>query len=132
MIELMSTKMNKIKFLSLAFVAISTVAQSQDLQEAKKTIDAEKFDKAKIILKSIIKDNSADGEAFLLLGNTYLAQNIADSAKIVFESGLKVKKNSHFNYIGLGQLSLNKGDAADANAKFELAKKEMRKRDFEE
>ena len=132
MIELMNIKMNKIKFLSLAFVAFTAVTQAQDLQEAKKSIDAEQLEKAKGILKTIVKDNSADGEAFLLLGNTYLAQNVADSAKIAFESGLKVKKNSHYNYIGLGQISLDKGDVADANAKFDLAKKEMRKRDFEE
>lgn len=132
MIELMNVKMNKIKVLSIAFVALTSVVQAQDIQEAKKSIDAEQLEKAKGILKSIVKDNPGDGEAFLLLGNTYLAQNVADSAKIAFDSGLKAKKNSHFNYIGLGQISLDKGDVADANAKFELAKKEMRKRDFEE
>lgn len=132
MIELMNVKMNKIKVLSIAFVALTSVVQAQDIQDAKKSIDAEQLEKAKGLLKSIVKDNPGDGEAFLLLGNTYLAQNVADSAKIAFDSGLKAKKNSHFNYIGLGQISLDKGDVADANAKFELAKKEMRKRDFEE
>lgn len=130
--DITNIKMNKIKVLSFAFVALTSVMKAQDLQEAKKSIDAEQLEKAKGILKSIVKSNPMDGEAFLLLGNTYLAQNVADSAKITFESGLKAKKNSHYNYIGLGHLSLDKGDVADAKAKFDLAKKEMRKKDFQE
>ncbi len=128
----MNIKMKKLKFLSFVFVAFTSVIQAQDLQEVKKSIDAEQFEKAKGLLKSLVKSNVADGEAFLLLGNTYLVQNLPDSAKIAFESGLKAKKNGHFNNIGLAQLSLDKGDVADATAKFDFVKKEMRKKDFQE
>jgi hypothetical protein len=40
------------------------------------------------------------------------------------------KDDEHFNYIGLGQLDLNNGDAAAAKAKFEIAKDEMGRRDY--
>lgn len=130
--KLKNVKMNKLKFLSIALMATVSLVNAQDINEAKKAIDAEQFEKAKITLKSIVKSNPSEGEAFFLLGNVYLFQNIADSAKIAYDKGLAAKDEAHLNYIGLGQLSLDKGNLADANAKFELAKKEMRKKDFQE
>ena len=48
-------KMNKFKILSVAFLASVTVSQAQDINQAKKEIDAEKYQNAKTTLKSIIK-----------------------------------------------------------------------------
>ncbi|WP_220763029.1 hypothetical protein [Flavobacterium sp. UMI-01] len=124
--------MRKIKFLSIAFLASVSISQAQDISQAKKAIDAEQYENAKVTLKSIVKSNPSEGEAFFLLGNVYLFQNIADSAKIAYNDGLKAKDQAHYNYIGLGQISLNENNLAEANAKFELAKKEMRKKDFQE
>lgn len=124
--------MNKFKILSVAFLASVSVIQAQDINQAKKAIDAEQFENAKSTLKSIIKTNPADGSAFFLLGNVYLIQNIADSAKMTYQNGLTAKDHAHLNEIGLGQIDLDNGDTMAAKAKFELAKKEMRKKDFEE
>jgi thioredoxin-like negative regulator of GroEL len=68
--------------------------QAQDINQAKKTIDAEQFQTAKTTLKSIVKDDSSNGAAFSL-GNVYLAQNVADSAAIAYKSGLNAKKEAH-------------------------------------
>jgi predicted Zn-dependent protease len=130
--KLKQFKMNKFKMLSIAFLAAISVMQAQDINQAKSAIDAEKYEDAKKTLKSIVKNDSSEGEAFFLLGNVYLFQNIADSAKVAYENGLKAKRDPHFNYIGLGHLELNKGNIAAAKAKFDLAKKEMRKKDFME
>ncbi len=54
------------------------------LNQAKKAIDAEQFEKAKSLLKSIIKAKPSDGEANFVLGNVYLNQGIVDSAKIYY------------------------------------------------
>ncbi|AWG23588.1 hypothetical protein FFWV33_07015 [Flavobacterium faecale] len=124
--------MKNFKVLSMAFMASVSVMQAQDVNEAKKAIDAEQYDKAKLNLKSIVKSDDSNGEAFFLLGNVYLFQNVADSAKISYDKGLNAKKDGYLNNIGLGQLLLDKGDLAGANAKFELAKKEMRRKDFQE
>ncbi|HJS01248.1 MAG TPA: tetratricopeptide repeat protein [Flavobacterium sp.] len=124
--------MNKIKFLSVALFASASVLQAQDLDEVKKAIDAEQFQKAKTSLKSIIKSDPAKGKAFFLLGNIYLNQNVADSAKITFNEGLKAKDQAYFNNIGLGQIDLENNDATAAKAKFDIVKNEMRKKDFEE
>ncbi|CAM2832651.1 Tetratricopeptide repeat-containing protein [Flavobacterium frigoris] len=123
-------KMNKFKILSVAFLTTVSAMKAQDIDQAKKAIDAEQFENAKSTLKSIIKSDPSEGKAYFLLGNIYLSQKVADSAKITYQNGLTAKNDEHFNYIGLGQMDLNKGDGAAAKAKFELAKKEMGRRDF--
>lgn len=130
--KLNKVKMNKLKFLSVAFLASVSSLQAQDINQAKKAIDAEQFQTAKTTLKSIVKDDSSNGAAFFLLGNVYLAQNVADSAAIAYKSGLNAKKEAHLNYIGLGQLDLDNNNVAAAKANFESAKNEMRKKDYEE
>lgn len=124
--------MSTIKFFSVAFLAATAVTQAQDLDQAKKAIDAEQYDKAKSILKSIIKSKPADGKAAFLLGNVYLKQSVEDSAKIAFDKGLTAAEGGKFNNIGLGQLDLEAGNAAAAKAKFDLATQGMRKKEVEE
>jgi tetratricopeptide (TPR) repeat protein len=124
--------MSTIKFFSVAFLAATAVTQAQDLDQAKKAIDAEQYDKAKSILKSIIKTKPADGKATFLLGNVYLKQSVEDSAKITFDKGLTAAEGGKFNNIGLGQLDLEAGNAAAAKSKFDLATQGMRKKEVEE
>jgi Tfp pilus assembly protein PilF len=125
-------KMNKFKILGVAFLAGMTMSYAQNIDQAKKEIDAEKYQDAKVTLKSIVKSDPSAGKAFFLLGNVYLYQNVADSAKMAYQSGLSAKDNAHFNYIGLGQLDLDNGNAVAAKTNFDAAIKEMRRKDFEE
>ncbi|WET01090.1 tetratricopeptide repeat protein [Flavobacterium sp. YJ01] len=124
--------MNKFKIFSLALVASATAATAQDINEAKKAIDAEQFDKAKTILKSIIKSKPSDGEANFVLGNVYLNQSVVDSAKIYYNNGLQASDKKNLSYIGLGQLDLDAKNTAAAQANFALATKDMRKKDVNE
>jgi len=124
--------MNKFKIFSLALVASATVAKAQDIKEAKKAIDAEQFQKAKSLLKTIIKAKPSDGEANFVLGNIYLNQTIVDSAKIYYANGLQASDHKNLNYIGLGQLDLDAKNAAAAQANFALATKDMKRKDVAE
>ncbi len=124
--------MIKLKILSIALLSSVFIGQAQDIDQVKKAIDAEQFQSAKTTLKSIISSDPSQGKAFFLLGNIYLYQHVVDSATIVYKQGLSAKDNSHFNYIGLGQIDLDNGDIAAAKVKFDLAKNNMRKKDFEE
>jgi cytochrome c-type biogenesis protein CcmH/NrfG len=124
--------MNKFKIFSLALVASASVVKAQDIKEAKKAIDAEQFQKAKSLLKSIIKAKPSDGEANFVLGNVYLNQAIVDSAKIYYANGLQASDKKNLNYIGLGQLDLDAKNAAAAQANFGLATKDMKRKDVEE
>jgi Flp pilus assembly protein TadD len=124
--------MNKFKIFSIAFLTSMTLSHAQDIDLAKKAIDAEQFEKAKSILKSIIQTKPTNGKADFLLGNIYLAQTSTDSAKIFFQKGLLATEGARLNNIGLGQIELENGKADAAKYLFDLATKDLRKRDFEE
>lgn len=124
--------MNKFKIFTLAVVASVSVVNAQDIKEAKKAIDAEQFQKAKSLLKAIIKAKPSDGEANFVLGNVYLNQGIADSAKICYNNGLQASDKKNLNYIGLGQLDLDAKNVAAAQANFGLATKDMKRKDVDE
>ena len=123
--------MKKSKILGFAIIASTFVAQAQDLEPAKKAIDAEQFEKAKGLLKTIIQSKPTSGKASFLLGNVYLKQNIADSAKIFFQKGL-TGDGGKINNIGLAQMDLDANDNAAAQAKFDLVIKDLKKKDIEE
>lgn len=124
--------MNKIKVLSIALLTIVATSRAQDLNQAKKAIDAEQFESAKKILKSIIQEKPANGTAAFYLGNVYLLQNNADSAKIYYQKGLTGSEGAKLNNIGLGLIDLDNGNAVAAEEKFALATKDLRKKDIEE
>ncbi|REG96343.1 tetratricopeptide repeat protein [Flavobacterium aquicola] len=124
--------MNKVKFLSIALLAVVTTGRAQDLNQAKKAIDAEQFESAKSILKSIIAAKPTNGTADFYLGNVYLLQNNADSAKIYYQKGLAGSEGARLNHIGLGLIDLDNGNAAAAEEKFALALKDIKKKDIEE
>jgi len=123
--------MNKFKIFSLALVA-TTIAKAQDLEPAKKAIDAEQFEKAKSLLKAVIQAKPANGKATFLLGTIYLKQNIADSAAIYFQKGLNAADGAKFNNIGLAQMDLDANNKTAAQAKFDLVTKDVKKKDTEE
>ena len=123
--------MNKFKIFSFALVA-TTIAKAQDLEPAKKAIDAEQFEKAKSLLKSVIQNKPNNGKAAFLLGTIYLKQNISDSASIYFQKGLLASEGARLNNIGLGQLDLDANNKTAAQAKFDLVIKELKKKDTEE
>jgi tetratricopeptide (TPR) repeat protein len=130
--KLITIKMNKFKIFSLALIASASVAKAQDISQAKKAIDAEQFEKAKSLLKSIIKAKPSDGEANFVLGNIYLNQAIVDSAKIYYLNGLEAADKKNLNYIGLGQLDLDSKNTASAQANFGLATKDIKRKDVNE
>jgi tetratricopeptide (TPR) repeat protein len=124
--------MNTLKIFSIAFLTSVTLGFAQDVNQAKKAIDAEQYDKAKSMLKSIIKANPIDGRANFILGNVYLIQTVTDSAKLAFQRGLAGTDGARLNHIGLGTIDLDAGNLAAAEANFALALKDTKKKDIEE
>lgn len=124
--------MNKFKIFSVAFVASVSFSNAQDISQAKKAIDAEQYENAKSMLKSILKTTPANGRANFLLGNIYLIQTVTDSAKIAFDKGLTGTDGGRLNNIGLGVLNLDNGKTVEAEANFASALKDTRKKDVEE
>jgi predicted Zn-dependent protease len=124
--------MNQFKIFAIAFLGTITISNAQDTDAAKKAIDAEQFEKAKSLLKTLIQTKPTNGEASYLLGNIYLYQSVLDSAKAFFNQGLLAKDFKHYNYIGLGQMDLDVGNTAAANTNFDQAMKAARKKDTQE
>jgi predicted Zn-dependent protease len=123
--------MNKFKIFSIALLTSVTLSYGQDIEQAKKAIDAEQFEKAKTILKSVLQIKPTNGNADFLLGTVYLAQNAIDSAKIYFDKGLLKAEDAKLNYIGLGQIELENNNLLGAQNNFALAIKEAKKKDIE-
>ncbi|MEL1245764.1 tetratricopeptide repeat protein [Flavobacterium sp. DGU11] len=123
--------MKKFKFLGLSLLFFG-VATAQDVNEAKKAIDAEQYQKAKTILKSLVNSTPDDGKNYFLLGDVYLKQSEQDSAAIYFNKGKAAKNNPEYNTIGLGHIDLDNGNAAAAQAKFDAVEKDLRKKDVEQ
>ena len=124
--------MNKFKLFSLAFLSLGSSAFAQDINEAKKAIDAEQYEKAKSILKSVVKNSPDNGRANFLLGNVYLRQTYTDSATVVFQKGITAKEGGLLNHIGLGQIELDNGNAQAAQLAFDQATAGMKKKDIEQ
>jgi tetratricopeptide (TPR) repeat protein len=127
--KLIEKKMNKLKFFSVAFFASFTLVNAQDIEQAKKAIDAEQFEKAKTILKSLLQAKPSNGTASFLLGNVYMSQKELDSAKIFYQKGITGSDGAKLNYIGLGQLDLEAKNQTAAQSNFDIAIKDAKRKD---
>lgn len=123
--------MNKFKIFSVAFLVSAAFSYGQDLTQARKAIDAEQYENAKSMLKSILKTSPLDARANFLLGNVYLIQTVTDSAKIAYQKGLEGPDGAKLNYVGLGVIDLDNGNTVAAEANFALAIKDIKKKDVE-
>ncbi|ESU21563.1 hypothetical protein FCR2A7T_00090 [Flavobacterium cauense R2A-7] len=124
--------MKNAKVLSLLLSVITTAAFAQDLSQAKKAIDAEQYDKAKKILKGLVQSSPDNGKNFFYLGDVYLREGKTDSAVVIFNKGLAAKDKGTLNYIGLGQIDLDSKKVAAAQANFDKAAANIKKKDVEE
>ncbi|MEO4007052.1 tetratricopeptide repeat protein [Flavobacterium sp. CAU 1735] len=124
--------MKNVKVFSLLLSVIGTATFAQDLEQAKKAVDAEQYEKAKKILKSLVASDPNNGRNFFYLGDLYLNEQATDSAKIFFEKGIVAKDKGAINYIGLGEINLDNGDGFGAEANFAKATKDIKKKDTEE
>lgn len=125
--------MNKSTKLSIGLLSlvVSTVS-AQNIADASKAIDAEQYEKAKTMLKSIVSSKPNDGRATFLLGNVYLRQDMADSAKIYFQKGLSTSDGAAFNNIGLGQIDLNNNNENAAKVNFGKAMETAKRKDVDQ
>lgn len=124
-------KIEKFKFLGLSLLLFGA-ANAQDAEQAKKAIDAEKYQSAKNSLKSLIKSKSDEGKNYFLLGDVYLKQEEQDSAAMYFNKGKNVKRDAEYNLIGLAHIDLNNGNTSAAQTKFKEVEDEMRRKDVEQ
>lgn len=112
---------SKISKLVLALMFVGTAVFAQSLDDAKKAIDAEQYQKAKGMLKNLTTTQATKDENFFYLGWVYVLQEYTDSAKTVFNKGLAVNPKSALNYAGLGAAAIIDKDRNAATTNFNQA-----------
>lgn len=106
----------KVAVALLGLVFIGTAVKAQSLDDAKKAINAEQYQKAKSMLKNLTVTEADKDENYFYLGWVYLIQDEVDSAKLWFNKGIAVNPKSSLNYVGLGAVArLDKDQAAMTN-----------------
>lgn len=124
--------MKRVFIYTVAIVFFNLFGYAQDIKQAKEAIDAEQYEKAKNILETITASKPSDGYAKFLLGNVSLLTGDQETAKKHFDAGIAFSSKGNFNYIGLGNIALDKNDKAEAEKNFALAIKNIGKKDLEE
>lgn len=117
---------------SFATIFAAVAVNAQDLEQVKKTIDAEKFSEARNSLKSMVAAAPDKGKNYFYLGQVYIALEKQDSAKVYFDKGKTAKDAGHLNLIGLGQLELLDGNKSAAETNFTNALAFAKKKNTEE
>ncbi len=118
----MTMKMIK-KTLTLGFglVMMSTAIWAQSLADAKKAVDAEQFQKATAMLKTLVNTQPTKGENFYNLGKVYLRTDELDSARAAFTKGLTAEPKYALNFVGLGHADLLSNNPTSAKTNFDKA-----------
>lgn len=113
----------------IGLVFMGSAVKAQSLDDARKAINAEQYQKAKSILKNLTVTESSKDENYFYLGWVYLLQDEPDSAKATFVKGLAVNGNSALNTVGLGAVALLDKDRATATTDFNKAVTLIQKKD---
>jgi tetratricopeptide (TPR) repeat protein len=116
--------------LSLGLVVMGSASFAQSLEDAKKAIDAEQYQKATSMLKGLVNSQASKGENYYNLGEVYLKTDYVDSARAVFTKGVTADPKSALNYIGLGEADLMSNNAASAKTNFAKAVEISSKKDY--
>ena len=107
------------------FIPHSSYAQS--LADAIKLSDNEQFEKASAGFISLIQREPTNGDNFFFYGENYFKQEILDSsfkaidldsARIMFDAGLKKNPGNPLNYVGTGKVMWYEGKSPEAKKQF--------------
>ncbi|RZL62308.1 MAG: hypothetical protein EOO93_09385 [Pedobacter sp.] len=107
--------------LSLGLVMMGAASFAQSLADAKKAIDAEQYQKATSMLKTLVSSQAKEGENYFYLGNVYLLTDVVDSARATYTAGIAADPKNALNYVGLGHADLIAKNPTSAKTNFDKA-----------
>ncbi len=116
----------------LLFFNFLVITNAQDLKDAIRLSKSEQFAPAASMYKKLIAQNPVDGDLYYYYGLSTLKKyysdtlNVsfeekADSAKAIFELGIRQDSSNPLNFVGLGALKLIMKDVAGAKLEFDKA-----------
>lgn len=112
--------------LSVVFAQAAAVA-AQSYTDGLTAMQLEEWDKAIGIFTGLTKANAADQNAWLSLGNAYLAKGDKAQALAAFKSAYEAKPEGAMAFVANGRVLLLENKAADADKQFEKASRAARK-----
>jgi tetratricopeptide (TPR) repeat protein len=107
--------------LNVGLVLMGSAVFAQNLGDAKKAIDAEQYQKASSMLKSLVSSKATDGENYYNLGLVYLKTGYIDSARATFTKGVTADPKNNLNLIGLGEADMLSNNTTSAKTNFDKA-----------
>jgi tetratricopeptide (TPR) repeat protein len=100
---------------------LSLSALAQNVQQGINDLYAERFQSAKSTFEKLLASNPNNIEASYWLGQTYISGNDINGAKSVYDKALATSNNAPLILVGVGQIELMQGKAAEARQRFETA-----------
>jgi len=116
--------------LGLGLVVMGSASFAQSLDDAKKAIDAEQYQKATAMLKALVQSQNKKGENYFYLGDVYLKRDYVDSARAAFTAGVTADAKNPLNYVGLGHADLVSNNSTSAKTNFDKAIEVSSKKDY--
>lgn len=103
------------------FALIPFFSLAQSMEDGKKALEMQQYEKAKRIFNGLIKKDSHSSESFYYLGTALLESSKVDSAKWAFDQAIAANPKTSFGYLGLAAIALNSNKQDEAKANFEKA-----------
>lgn len=122
----------KIAIAAIGFVTIGAATKAQSLEDARKAVNAEQFQKAKSMFNNLITTQATNPQNYFYFGDLYLKLNNPDSAKVLFQKGIAADSKFSLNYVGLGAVDLFAKNEAAAQANFNKSTSDMKRKDYKE
>ncbi len=117
--------MKKIRFgLLVAIVMVSNAASAQAVEQGRKFLYYQRYKSAKETFEKVLASNPNNIDAVYWLGQTLLLDpDLKDSvaAKALYQKALQTNGSAPLLLVGIGNIELREGKAADAKQHFETA-----------
>jgi len=120
----------------LAIISSFTLINAQSIEELQKLIKNERYADAKTMASNWLKKKPKEAPVYYYLGTALLYEAAADSevfqanvdsAKLVFQEGIKRDDDQGLNYVGMGKIALLNNDVTTAGKYFDDAYKKDEK-----
>jgi tetratricopeptide (TPR) repeat protein len=111
----------KFKKITLFIVLLNTSLFAQNISEAIKKTENERFNEATKQFNALIAATPINACNYFYAGENYFEKGELDSAVIFWNKTMQADPKSPFSFVGVGKALLMKGDIAGAQSQFALA-----------
>ncbi len=109
--------MNRL-FLVIPALVMSFTCGAQSLKEAIKKTESEQMESAAQDFRKILAAQPALGTNYFYFGENFFKSGDVDSALYMYNKGIEANATAALNYVGVGKVKLQKGDAEGARTQF--------------